>query len=78
MVSGVTFPYKGSFRGLKLPLSSIISETINTNEVRLTKFQFPLIGPLDILSFHISYTHLLDNYTWKVVSHSLIRGHLGV
>ena len=34
--------------GLKLPLSSIISEIVNTNEVWIAKFKFPLIGPLEI------------------------------
>ena len=50
---------------------------MNSGEVWLTSFQFPLIGPEEIYSLIISLASILDNYIWYVVSHSLIKGHLG-
>ena len=51
---------------------------MNSDEVWLTLVQFPLIGPLNIISLIISLAPLLDNYIGYVVSHSLIKGDLGV
>ena len=51
---------------------------MNSGEVWLTSFQFPLIGHEEIYSLIISLASILDNYIGYVVSHSLIKGHLGV
>ena len=51
---------------------------MNSCDVWLTKYPFPLIGPLEIYSLIISFAPLLDNYIGYEVSHSLIKGHLGV